>query len=191
MADKPLENMRIAILATDGVEQVELAEPRKAFEDAGARTILIAPGPGKIQGMKHHDKADKLDVDMKLDDVKPEDFDAVLLPGGALNADALRMNEKAREFVRAMDAAGKPFAIICHAPWLLVSAGLVKGRSMTSYHTIQDDMRNAGAQWSDKEVVIDRNWVMSRRPSDIQAFNREAIRLFAQKKSMYRNRTAL
>lgn len=182
MGNKALDGIRIAILATDGVEQVELTEPRKAFQDAGARTTLVAPGSGKIQGMKHHDKADKLDVDMSLDDAKPEEFDAVLLPGGALNADALRMNEKAREFVRAMDAAGKPFAVICHAPWLLVSADLVKGRSMTSYHTIQDDMRNAGAKWSDKEVVIDRNWITSRQPSDIEAFNREAIRLFAQKK---------
>ncbi|MEN6616922.1 MAG: type 1 glutamine amidotransferase domain-containing protein [Syntrophorhabdus sp.] len=183
MADKSLEGIKIAILATDGVEQVELVEPRKAFNDAGARTTLIAPKPGKIQGMKHHDKADKLDVDMSLDEARPEDFDAVLLPGGALNADALRMSEKAREFVRAMDAAGKPFAIICHAPWLVVSAGLAKGRSMTSYHTIQDDMRNAGANWSDKEVVIDRNWVMSRQPSDIPAFNREAIKLFGQNRS--------
>ena len=183
MADNLLEGIRIAILATDGVEQVELTEPRKAFEDAGARTTLIALRPGKIQGMKHHEKADKLDIDMSLDDARPENFDAVLLPGGALNADALRMSETARNFVRAMDAAGKPFAIICHAPWLLVSAGLVKGRSMTSYHTIQDDMRNAGAEWSDREVVIDRNWVMSRQPSDMQAFKREAIRLFSQKRS--------
>jgi protease I len=183
MADRSLEGIKVAILATDGVEQVELIEPRKAFDNVGARTTLIAPGPGKIQGMKHHDKADKLDVDMSLDDARPEDFDAVLLPGGALNADALRMNEKARKFVRAMDSAGKPFAIICHAPWLLVSAGLVKGRSMTSYHTIQDDMRNAGAEWSDKEVVIDRNWVTSRQPSDIPVFNREAIKLFAHKRA--------
>ncbi|MHB8109059.1 MAG: type 1 glutamine amidotransferase domain-containing protein [Syntrophorhabdaceae bacterium] len=183
MADKSLQGLKIAILATDGVEQVELLEPRKAFADAGAQTTLIAPKSGKIQGMKHHDKADQLDVDMSLDDARPEDFDAVLLPGGALNADALRVSEKARDFVRSMDAAGKPFAIICHAPWLLVSAGLAKGRSMTSYHTIQDDMRNAGANWSDKEVVVDRNWVMSRQPSDIPGFNREAIKLFAQKRS--------
>lgn len=183
MADKSLENMKIAILATDGVEQVELVEPRKAFNEAGARTTVIAPGSGKIQGMKHHDKADEIDVDLSLDEARPEDFDGILLPGGALNADALRVNQKAREFVRAMDAAQKPFAIICHAPWLIVSAGLAKGRSMTSYHTIQDDIRNSGANWSDKEVVIDRNWVMSRQPSDIPAFNREAIKLFAQMKA--------
>lgn len=182
MANKQLDGMKIAILATDGVEQVELTEPRKAFEEAGAQTMLIAPKPGMIQAMKHRDKADQMKVDMTLDAANPKDFDAVLLPGGALNADALRMEMKAREFVRAMDAAGKPFAVICHAPWLLASAGLVKGRSMTSYRTLQDDLRNAGAQWADKEVIVDRNWVMSRQPSDLPAFIREAIKLFGASK---------
>ncbi len=182
MTDKKLQGMKIAILATNGVEQPEMTEPRKALDEAGAQTILISPKPGKIYAMKHHDKGDTFDVNMTFDEAKPEDFDAVLLPGGALNADALRMDMKAREFVRKMDKAGKPFAVICHAPWLLVSAGLVKGRKMTSYHTIQDDLRNAGADWVDKEVIRDRNWVMSRRPSDIPAFNREMIDLFASKK---------
>lgn len=183
MADKKLQGFKVAILATNGVEQPELTEPRKALEEAGASTTLISPKAGKIYAMKHHDKGDQFAVDMTFDEAKPEDFDGVLLPGGALNADALRMNMKAREFVQKMDKAGKPFAIICHAPWLLVSAGLVKGRKMTSYHTIQDDLRNAGAGWSDKEVVRDRNWVMSRQPSDLPAFNREMLDLFASGKT--------
>jgi protease I len=182
MAEKKLQEMKVAILATNGFEQPEMTEPRKALEEAGAKTVLISPKPGKIYAMKHHDKGDLFNVDMTFAEAKPEDFDAVLLPGGALNADALRMDMKARQFVQQMDKAGKPFAIICHAPWLLVSAGLVKGRKMTSYHTIQDDLRNAGADWVDLEVVRDRNWVMSRQPKDIPAFNREMIDLFASKK---------
>jgi protease I len=182
MAEKKLQEMKVAILATNGFEQPEMTEPRKALEEAGAKTVLISPKPGKIYAMKHHDKGDLFNVDMTFAEAKPEDFDAVLLPGGALNADALRMDMKARQFVQQMDKAGKPFAIICHAPWLLVSAGLVKGRKMTSYHTIQDDLRNAGADWVDLEVVRDRNWVMSRQPKDIPAFNREVIDLFASRK---------
>ncbi|PYX79614.1 MAG: protease [Acidobacteria bacterium] len=180
MSDQSLAGMRVAILATDDFEQVELTEPRKALDEAGARTTLIAPKSGKIQGMKHDEKADPFDVDMMLDHANPEEFDAVLLPGGALNADALRVNNEAQEFVRYMDDSGKPIAVICHGPWLLVSAGLVDGRTLTSYHTIQDDIRNAGGQWLDKEVVRDQNWVSSRRPSDIPAFNREMIRLFVE-----------
>ncbi|HVZ18157.1 MAG TPA: type 1 glutamine amidotransferase domain-containing protein, partial [Terriglobales bacterium] len=123
---------------------------------------------------------DDFTVDFTLDQVSPDEFDAVLLPGGALNADFLRVQPKAQEFVRKFDEAGKPMAIICHAPWLLVSAGLVKGRTLTSYHTIQDDIRNAGGNWQDEEVIRDRNWVMSRQPSDIPAFNREMINMFAE-----------
>src|SRR5437660_11893109 len=180
MSDQSLAGMRVAILATDDCEQVELTEPREALDEAGARTTLIARKSGKSQGMKHDEKADPFDVDMMLDHANPEEFDAVLLPGGALNADALRVNNEAQEFVRYMDDSGKPIAVICHGPWLLVSAGLVDGRTLTSYHTIQDDIRNAGGQWLDKEVVRDQNWVSSRRPSDIPAFNREMISLFAE-----------
>jgi protease I len=165
-------------VASSGVEEVELTEPRKALEEAGARTVLIAPKAGKIQGMKHHDKAGELDVDTTLEQANPEQFDALLLPGGALNADALRVEQAAQDFARAMDDSGKPIAVICHGPWLLVSAGIVDGRTLTSYHTIQDDIRNAGGEWVDKEVVRDQNWVSSRQPSDIPAFNREMIRLF-------------
>ena len=183
MADKNLQGMRVAILATDGVEDAELKDPGRALDDAGAKTTLIAPKAGKIQSVNHSDKASQYNVDETLDQVRAEQFDAVLLPGGALNADTIRVHPRAQEFVREMNQAGKPIAFICHAPWLLVSAGLVKGRSMTSYHTIQDDIRNAGGKWQDAEVVQDKNWVSSRQPSDIPAFNRKMIELFAQQNS--------
>jgi protease I len=183
MAEKDLSGMKVAILVTDDFEQVEMTEPRKALEEASAKTVIIAPKSGTVQGFKHDNKADTFPVDLTLEKSNPNDFDAVLLPGGALNADALRVNKQAQEFVRKIDREQKPIAVICHAPWLLVSTGLVKGRKMTSYHTIQDDVRNAGAHWEDKEVVRDRNWVSSRQPSDIPAFNREMLALFAEHKT--------
>jgi len=183
MAEKDVKGMRVAILVTNDFEQVEMTEPRKALEEAGAKTTLISPKPGKVQGFKHDEKADSFPVDTTLDQANADDFDAVLLPGGALNADNLRVNKKAQEFVRKIDREQKPIAVICHGPWLLVSAGLTKGRKMTSYYTIQDDIRNSGATWEDKEVVRDRNWVSSRQPDDIPAFNREMISLFGEHKS--------
>ena len=180
MAEKNLAGMRVAILATQNFEQSELTDPRQALEEAGATTRVIAPKSGEIQGVKHDEKGEKIAVDLTLDKANPEDFDAVLLPGGALNADHLRVEPKAQEFVRRIDSAGKPIAVICHGPWLLVSAGLVRGRHMTSYHTIQDDLRNAGADWEDKEVIRDRNWVSSRQPGDLPAFNRGMLELFAE-----------
>jgi protease I len=171
--------MRVAIIANDWFEQSEMQEPRKALDAAGAKTVLISTKPGEIQARSHGDKGDRFTVDMTLDDARSDDFDAVLLPGGTLNADKLRMEERARGFVREMQAAGKPIAAICHAPWLLVSAGLVKGRTLTSFYTLQDDIRNAGGTWRDEEVVRDRNWVTSRQPADIQSFNRAMIELFA------------
>jgi protease I len=181
-----LKGLKVAILVTDDFEQAELIEPRKALEEAGAKTMVISPKQGQVQAMKHDDKTDKIKVDMALDRANPEDFDAVLLPGGALNADNLRVERKALEFVRKIDQADKPIAVICHGPWLLVSAGLVQGRKMTSYHTIQDDLRNAGANWQDSEVVRDRNWVSSRQPTDIPAFNREMINLFGSSAKKHR-----
>lgn len=177
---KTLEGMRVAILATDGVEERELTEPRAALEEAGARTTLFAPKAGKIYSMNHHDKAGEFAVDKTLEAAVPEEFDALLLPGGALNADILRVQTRAQQFARSIDEQGKPIAVICHGPWLLVSADLTRGRSLTSYHTIQDDLRNAGATWQDREVVRDRNWVSSRQPSDIPAFNQAMIELFAE-----------
>lgn len=185
--DQPLAGMRVAILATDGFEQVELTGPRDALHAAGATTMVLSPKPDKIQGFNHDTKADTVPVDIPLDRADAGDYDAVLLPGGALNADALRVEPKAQAFVQAAQKAGKPIAVICHAPWLLVSAGLVRGRKLTSYHTIQDDLRNAGAEWSDQPVVEDGNWVSSRQPSDIPQFNAAVIRVFSQKKTPIHN----
>jgi protease I len=182
MAQTKLDGMRVAILVADDFEQVEMTEPKKALEEAGARTALIAPKGGRVQGFRHDEKADTFSVDLTLDDADPEAFEAVLLPGGALNADFLRIQPKAQQFVKKIDEAGKPLAVICHGPWLLASAGLTKGRKMTSYHTIKDDLLNAGADWEDREVVRDRNWISSRQPSDIPIFNREMIALFAEHK---------
>jgi len=186
---KSLQGIRVAILATDGVEDSELREPRKALEEAGAQTTLFAPKEGRIQSFNHHDKADQFEVSRSLAQADASEFDAVLLPGGALNADTLRVQPQAQEFVRQMDRQGKPIAVICHAPWLLISAGCVRGRSLTSYHTVQDDVRNAGGNWQDEEVVRDRNWVSSRQPSDIPAFNREMIHLFSEKRQAMQERT--
>lgn len=175
--------MRVAILVTGDFEQAEMTEPRKALDQAGATTVLIAPKAGQVTGMHHDTKADSFKVDMTLDQANPRDFDAVLLPGGALNADAIRMNPQAQNFVKQIDASGKPVAVICHAPWLLISSGLVKDRTMTSWPSIQDDVRNAGATWVDKDLVRDRNWVSSRSPKDLPAFNTGMVSLFAEQKS--------
>jgi protease I len=183
MTDKQVNGLRVAILATNGFEEAELFEPRKALDAAGARSTVIAPKSGKIQGMKHDEKSQSVAVDSTFANADPADFDAVLLPGGVLNADALRVDPGAQKFIQEIDRARKPIAFICHAPWLLVSAGLTKGRTLTSYHTIQDDLRNAGAKWVDKEVVRDGNWVSSRQPTDIPAFNREMLSLFGEPKA--------
>ncbi len=180
MSENKLDGLRVAILATDLFEEAELVKPRKALQDAGASTVVIAPKAGEIQAVQHDTKTQKVKVDMTLDQAKPEDFDAVLLPGGAMNADALRMEKKAQEFVKAIDREGKPIAVICHGPWLLISAGLVKGRHITSYYTIQDDLKNAGAVWKDEVSIRDRNWVSSRQPDDIPQFNKAIIELFAE-----------
>ena len=180
MAENQLNGLRVGIIATDLFEEAELVQPKKALDDAGAQTIVVAPKPGEIQGVQHDKKGKTVKVDRTLDQVSADDFDAILLPGGAMNADALRVEKKAQEIVREIDSAGKPIAVICHGPWLLVSAGLTRGRHMTSYHTIQDDLKNAGANWEDKEVIRDRNWVSSRKPDDIPAFNREVIKLFTE-----------
>ncbi len=177
---RTLDGMKVAIIVADDFEQAEMTEPRKALDQAGARTTLISTKSGQVHGMNHDQKADTFTVDMALDQADPDQFDALLLPGGALNADTLRMEPAAQTFVRRFDELDKPIAAICHAPWLLVSSGLVCGRTLTSYHTIQDDMRHAGGRWVNQEVCRDRNWVTSRQPSDIPAFNREMIRLFSE-----------
>lgn len=177
---KQLQNMRVAILVADDFEQVEMTEPRKALDEAGAMTTLISPKPGQVTGMDHDVKSDAFKVDMTLEQANPDDFDAVLLPGGVLNADSLRVNPKAQNFVSQIDKSGKPIAVICHAPWLLVSAGRVKGRTLTSYPPIQDDIRNAGGNWIDQEAVHDSNWISSRSPEDLGAFNLAMVTLFAE-----------
>jgi protease I len=173
-----LTGFRVAILATDLFEESELIEPRKALEEAGAKTVVIAPHAGEIQAVKHDKKTKKVKVDQTLTDADPDQFDAVLLPGGTMNAEALRKEPLAQEFVRRIDQTRRPVAVICHGGWLLISARLVRGRHMTSYKTIQDDFRSAGAFWADKEVVRDGNWVSSRQPSDIPRFNQEMVKLF-------------
>ena len=184
MLDKPLEGYRVAILATNGFEEAELLEPRKALDEAGAITTVVAPAGGKVQGMKHSEKGQEVAVDATFGQASADDFDAALLPGGVVNADNLRVVAEAQNFVKSLDAAKKPIAVICHGPWLLVSAGLTKGRHLTSYHTLVDDLRNAGARWSDEEVVRDGNWVSSRKPADLPAFNKEMIRLFSESSSV-------
>ncbi|MBV8074380.1 MAG: type 1 glutamine amidotransferase [Candidatus Eremiobacteraeota bacterium] len=179
-----LKGKQIAVLALDGFEESELTEPVRALRESGADVRVFSEKRGKIQAFKHHDKSIEVEVDGTFDELDPHEFDGVLLPGGALNADALRVVEKAQEFVRAMNEANKPIAVICHAPWLLASSGLAKGRSLTSFHTIADDLRNAGAEWTDREVVVDRNLVTSRKPDDIPAFNREFIQILGSRQEL-------
>jgi protease I len=179
-----LGGMNVAILVTDDFEQVELTGPREALDHAGASSKIISNKRGKVQGFNHDVKADQFDVDMSFDEADPDDFDAVLLPGGAINADQIRIIPQAQQFVQRMQQDGKPIAAICHAPWLLVSAGLVKGRTLTSWPTLQDDIRNAGGNWIDQQVVVDANLVTSRKPADIPAFNDKMLELLSQRLNM-------
>jgi protease I len=180
MADE-LNGRKVAILvANEGVEQVELTEPRKAVEDAGGDVTLIAPEKGEIQGMDHLDKADTFQADAAVADVDASDFDALLLPGGVANPDLLRTVEDAVSFVRAFFDAGKPVAAICHAPWTLVEADVVRGRTVTSWPSLKTDIRNAGGTWVDEEVHVDEGLVTSRKPDDLPAFNAKVIEEFAE-----------
>ena len=180
MATNKLTGKRVAILATDGVEQVELTEPRKALDAAGAKTTLVSPKSGKIKGWQHDHWGEELKVDLALESANADTFDALLLPGGVMNPDQLRMNKQAVQFVRSFFDSGKPVAAICHAPWMLVEADVVSGRSVTSWPSLQTDLRNAGADWVDREVVTDQGLVTSRKPDDIPAFNRKMIEEFAE-----------
>src|SRR5262249_36896192 len=156
-----------AVLATDGFEESELMEPVKALKEAGAEVTIVSPKAGKIQGFKHDIRGKKVAVDKTIDEVTAADFDGVHLPGGTMNGDTMRIVPQVQNFLKAMEEEGKPIGAICHAPWELISAGLVEGRKLTSYKTIQDDVRNAGGEWVDQEVVEDDNWVTSRQPADI------------------------
>lgn len=176
-----LADLRVAVLATDGVEEPELTEPVKALRDAGARVTIVSLKPGPIQAVRNDlDKTVKIDVDRTVTELSTEEFDAVHLPGGTVNADRMRVVPEVQSFLQAMQEAGKPISAICHAPWELVSAGLVPGRTLTSYHSVQDDIRNAGGNWLDRDVVEDGNWVTSRHPGDLPAFNRAMLALFSQ-----------
>jgi len=175
-----LSGKKIAILAADGFEEVELTKPKKALEDAGAKTTVVSIKPGKIQGMNHADKGDTVAVDQTLGDAEPQDFDALMIPGGLMNPDTLRSNDEALEFVRHFFREGKPVAAICHAPWVLIDAGVIRGRTMTSWPAIKTDVRNAGANWVDREIVVDNGLVTSRKPDDIPAFNEKMIEEFCE-----------
>ena len=172
------QKKRVAILAADGFEQVELTVPRAALKRAGAQVEVVSLRPGNIRGMNHQLPGRKVHVDWTLDEAQPEDYDALVIPGGLISPDQLRQEESALNFVRAFDRAGKPMAIICHGPWLLVSAGLVRGRRLTSWPAIKDDVKNAGGVWEDVPVVRDRNWVSSRGPHDLPKFVEGMLNLF-------------
>ena len=176
---KDLHGKRIAFLLTDGFEEVELTQPRKALDEAGAKTEIVSPVKGEIQGMNHNDKGDKFKVDITLEKADPEDFYALVLPGGVMNADELRTYSDAVSFVKAFFDQGKPVAAICHAPWMLVEAKVVSGRTLTSWPSLQTDIRNAGGKWVDREVVQDGQLTTSRKPDDIPMFNRKVLDAFA------------
>lgn len=179
MAEQELDGLKVAILATDGFEEVELTEPRKALDKAGAKSVVVSPKDRDIRSWRFTDWGDTLPVDLPLDQARAEDFDALLLPGGVINPDKLRMVPKAIAFVRAFFEAGKPVAAICHGPWSIVEAGCAAGRTMTSWPSVRTDLKNAGANWIDRETVRDGNMLTSRKPDDIPAFNREMLKLFA------------
>ncbi|HEY1803819.1 MAG TPA: type 1 glutamine amidotransferase domain-containing protein [Terracidiphilus sp.] len=178
MASK-LHGKRIAILATDGFEQAELFEPRKALEEAGAKTDVIAPHEGEIKGWDMREWGENVTVDKTLEEVHPKDYDALVLPGGVMNPDRLRMDPLAVDFVRKFAESGKTVAAICHGPWTLIEAGVVKGRQLTSWPSLKTDLQNAGAQWVDQEVCIDGQFITSRKPDDIPAFSRATIEALA------------
>jgi protease I len=180
MNQQTLSGKRVAILATEGFEQPELEKPREALDQAGAKTEIVSPKSGEIRAWDETDWGDTFDVDVKLDDANPENYDALLLPGGVLNPDKLRQVPAATEFVRAFFAAGKPVAAICHGPQMLIEADVVRGRKLTSYASIKRDLMNAGANWVDAPVVTDRGLVTSRKPDDIPQFNAKMIEEFAE-----------
>ncbi|HTG33469.1 MAG TPA: type 1 glutamine amidotransferase domain-containing protein [Thermoanaerobaculia bacterium] len=175
-----LQGKKVAILVADGFEQVELTGPKEALDQAGAKTAIVSPAEGQVKGWNHTEWGDRLPVDVPLQRANPEDYDALLLPGGVMNPDKLRANPAAVRFVKSFVDAGKPIAAICHGPWTLIEAGGVRGRKMTSYGSIQTDLKNAGANWVDQEAVTDGNLVTSRKPDDIPAFNRAMVDLFAR-----------
>ena len=179
MADK-LQGKRVAFLATDMVEQVELTEPWKAVKEAGATPELVSLEEGEIQGFNHYDKADTFKVDRTVEEARADDYDALVIPGGVGNPDTMRTDENAVELVRQFFEQGKPVGVICHGPWMLVEAGVVRGRTVTSWPSLRTDIRNAGGDWVDELVVVDDGLVTSRKPDDIPAFNAKIVEEFAE-----------
>ncbi len=175
-----LEGKKVAIVVANGFEQVEMTDPKKALEEAGAQADIVSPEKGTVRGWKHTEWGDQFDVDVPLEEADPAGYDALLLPGGVMNPDKLRMNETAVRFVKSFFDSGKPVAAICHGPWTLIEAGAVKGRRVTSWPSIRTDLKNAGANWVDREVVVDNGLVTSRKPDDIPAFNRKMIEEFEE-----------
>lgn len=186
---KQLQDFRVAALVDDRFEQVELTKPKAALEKEGAKVDIVSRH-SRLTGMKHDEPGDSFRRDVALNRARASSYDAVLIPGGVINADRLRMQPEAQRFVREIVEQNKPVAVICHGGWLLISAGLVRGKTITSWPTLQDDYRNAGANWVDQEVVVDGNWVSSRKPDDIPAFNREMIRIFAESRAQLQERRA-
>jgi protease I len=178
--DNKLKGKKVAILVADGFEQIELTAPREALEAAGASIEIVSPAETEVQGWNHDEKADTFPVDMPLTRARSDDYDALLLPGGVRNPDQLRQLTRALEFVDGFFATGKPVAAICHASWTLIDAGVVDGRKMTSWPSLKTDLRNAGADWVDKDVVVDKGLVSSRKPADIPSFNKKMIETFAE-----------
>lgn len=175
-----VKSQKIAVLATDGFEQAELTEPVRALRAAGATVTVIAPHGGEIQGMNHDQKGDMTKVELELNQARAQDFDALLLPGGVANPDTLRVDKAAVAFVKDFSDAGKPIAAICHGPWTLIETGAVKGKQMTSWPSLHTDLKNAGADWVDQEVVVDGNLVTSRKPDDIPAFNKAFLEVLGR-----------
>ncbi len=186
-----LKNKRVAFLATDGFEQVELTEPWKAVEQAGGEPELVSLESGKIQGFEHHDKGDTFPVDRTVDEASPSDYDGLVLPGGVINPDALRVHDNAMEFVKGFFEQGKPVGAICHGPWTLVETGMVKGRKVTSWPSLKTDIRNAGGTWVDEELVIDRGLFTSRKPDDLPAFCKKLVEEVAEGKHAEQREAAL
>jgi protease I len=180
MANENLKGKKVAILVTDGFEQVELFQPREALDQEGAETKVVSWKEGPVQGWDMTKWGKEVPADLTLDNAKPDNFDALLLPGGVINPDKLRMEPKAVSFVKSFFDSGKPVAAICHGPWTIIEAGAARGRKIASWPSLKTDIRNAGAEWVDKEAVTDGNLVTARKPDDIPAFNRAMIQLFSQ-----------